>query len=325
MHLIALISPEIDSHVFTYNISQSTAKYFNDSLNLFGKIKNQCILLIPNDLISQFLSSDLLKLFLTAVRSNSQSGIIISPYALKSDHCTEELASLFSIRAQRDIVYSHLTYCLRSHKIPMLTLTNDDTCLKEACTGCTSNELCRLPQIIPTLDIARHNSIANNLKDLAQINIQALKGYPQKQDSSFILYLTKLMAILYCPEITDYTCFDNLTIDKDFPGEALHSKVGIELVCFTIFRALTFTSSTDRTAQKHHYSIDWHPNDPSMVDGFSLYRIDVLEPEKSGRRGSGATRMLIAKKGEKTYLLSVTDKHDFVKKTIESKLDRCKK
>jgi hypothetical protein len=287
----------------------------------FNKLRHITIFVLPLEYIPIFISNGRLRLLKEQIEIDSQSNVIFAPIC-SALPCFKDIKLLNNIVPSYEesvMCKKAITSALYSWKIPFLIDDYNYTVYKKCCDVCDPAEfICHdafqlevasVPSDVALLQLSK---IINSNISLWHIRRDNIKG----DDLRCLSYLNGLFyeiepdKLLLASKFRIYSGF--IKDIRDNPH------VNFSNIAFSMLRAIAYPSS--KAPDRHKYSLDWHSNDPATIDGYDLIRVDVLGPSRSGITGSGAERLLIAKKSEAIYYLSYTSTHDFTPSSIRGRL-----
>lgn len=321
--ILATISPEVESIIYSDHSADSLYDFFSKSITFFKYFKQSTFFLIPREALGVMAIDRRLRTIKDCIETDTQSNIIFC--SKKSiDECNfNDINDIIDGDNYSTVSKMNILSSLYNNKFPIIFDIKSTLIKKIYCESCSSTRACKneydfISNVIPSSNeysiIARKlylrymNVASYNLHELSEINLKE------------IIFFN---CILYNIDSDYLECIENIFFTKNFINDINKYNINdLSKIAFAAFRACAFPSSTG-TEIRHEYSIDWHRNDPFTIDGFNLYRVDVVDPTRSGVKGSsGVERILMCKKDGKTFFNYYTNKHDFDKKSIRIRLNK---
>jgi hypothetical protein len=316
----SLVGPCLEGYIYNYSHIDEVADFFQKCQQFFFNFKHVTLFLIPKNFIPFLYSNPKMRIIAESIESDTQSNVIF---------CSNENISFCSkSEADRTLLFpsnEHATTCqtnilgsLNNRRIPLLIdLCNDDV-VKLSCEGC--DQICNETMAFKTGKTVSEAEVLTKLNTTTIANIHHWHLSRTSITESDIKQLAFLIAIINDVELKNFKKLDNFCI-TDACLKDIRENMGNDFgsIAFSMFRAMAFPSV--REAGRHRLSIDWHLNDPSKCNGYDLYRVDVVDPRRSGVSNSGVERLLLAKKDGQSYFVYYTSTHDFVKRTIKERME----
>ena len=209
---------------------------------------------------------------------------------------------------------------LSSSKVPVTIGIDVHELIKSQCDLCPQDTSCKPPIRLtsnPAPDF-------NNFRDIAIPEITKSLDYWQIKKNELtdvdIKVLMALMCIFYGVDEEKIAQISQIELTSFFINDIKNCDFkNLKEIAFSIFRAACYPSAQDQR-NRHALSIDWHKNNPSTIDNYNLFRIDVVAPKKTGIRASGKSRSLMTRVNNKIIFFYHTDNHDFCTRTIKQRL-----
>jgi len=317
----AHVAPEIEKSLSRYDLDDSLISFFENARVFFNALKHVTIFLIPSEYKSIFNSNRRLKLLKEVLEVDSQSNVFFAsvrndlPCSKNTELLKHTMPSFDDAAVCRKIVIDQLY----KRKVPFLIDRCNYNAFKLRCPECVPTKYVCHCEV--SLQVASMPSTAS-LATLSEVIKQNIHHWHFKRDKitgddlKCLSYLNGLFyeiapdKLLFCMQFRIYRGFL-----QDVMG---NPSADFSNIAFSMLRAVAYPSSHAPDRQK--YSIDWHPNDPARLEGYELVRADVISPQKSGISGSGAERLLLAKKNGAIYFLQYSPTHDFAVATIADRL-----
>jgi len=271
---------------------------------LFRLFKHVLIFQMPSSLKQYFNCDDVLRIVDSEISSDLDSNIaFVSDKKMRCTMRTIDEDSLATVE--------QLAFFLRHNKVPLILGARNRNFNYERCGQCDEELLCNTSLDLTVCECDQER-IIEALKEVAEMNVSHYPISDETISQENLRTLAFLMALL-CGvpseklsgtkkiEVAEGCC-------RDLRGER-----DLNLVSYSMFRAHSFPSITNPSAQPSRFSIDWHAHDPSNIrvddQQFSIYRCDVIKPELSGISNSGVRRLFLTKRDGKTSFLAYTSNH----------------
>lgn len=317
-------SPKLESDLFLGNNIDQLSSLITQCIQLLKKFKNISILTIPNEYRSCFHQHKRLKPIIDLI-DTTQSNVLFESTQKKSFCNIDCTLSMFE-NETASIATRKIVNLLSEKNVPILLGLDKHSVKKFVCDTCANKHTCSpiydassflLPQDESSFEIVSTSNAAKSLE-----LYKTIAPPVTSKDLDFLLYAT---AIANGTPIPSLLTPGSVFFTQDFTNDL--RSLGwddVFLVSYCVYRAAAYPSSQNRK-QRTESSIDWHPNDIDECNGFKLFRCDVVEPDKTGIRVSGARRMLFSKYKDKNYFLAYTDTHDFSSQMINQRTLALKK
>jgi hypothetical protein len=321
--IVAGISPELEYRLLTYNISSDVVELFIRALSIFSRLKHVTILIVPKHLTAVFKSHDKLKIFISAVESDSQSNIIFATHNIPPQCNLTHEDILFppfpSSINSRDFIVNTIS----KDRAPFLICTKSNAIKKEKCPRPCVNTICPDEVLLLTSNLPNLSDFDRLLKETIKSNLKLIyikKDSIKLQDIKFLSFILSVLHNFTDDEIklsTDYHL--HKSIYTDIKEGSIDDYIDI---AFSMSRSILFSSASNPNQERSRYSIDWHPHNPNKINNYKIFRVDVVPSDRSGKTNSGVKRLLIADDGKKKTFIAYTSRHDFsidlIRKRIET-------
>lgn len=320
--LIATLNPVIESKLFASGDSDDEIYLLLENmLQLSQKIGSVCLIFLPNALKTIFYTSLRLKTILDQIEDVNSSFLFIPTNNISCDFIIKE----------DDKAYSNLNCIkiigktLNGYNFPLLfDIRNSNYIIKQTCGDVCSDDgkqnHCADEYVLRTINLVDTHSFWDNFVEITSNHTARLILRKDVLLAEDLMRLACIIALFFKVPVSAIKNMSEIKITDGFLADirGLDDEV-LKRVAFSIFRAVSFPSATTRERVEH--SIDWHRNTPFSYREYKLFRVDVTDFEKSGIRGSGKSRVLIAKNGNKKHIIAFTLVHDFNMRQIEKRLD----
>ena len=321
IRIISTISPNIESLLRNYQLLDELGDLFGSAYNFFVNLKHIIVFIIPIEIKGIFYSNKKLRIFLELVENNTQTNIIFVASKKIRECKLSNLSKIFTQFREAESVNRQIVNSLYFRRIPLLVDKEKLEIEKKECTACGIEKMCARPINLVTIKIPDYEIIKEKLVEISGKNIKLWHLQRKNIDSNDLKALAFLAGIFYgFPE-------DKLSFVKRY---FIHKKLIDDLkrkvsndylpVAFSMLRAAALSSSSDPNTNRETFSIDWHRNNPFIVEGRKLFRVDVMSATESGINNSGIERLLMAKYKGHIYFLGYSSSHEFFKETIENRI-----
>lgn len=319
------VTPYIEREILYGQNINDLVSFFMELIKLMNESRNFSIIVLPESLKNAFYSDARLKVILNDHILDLNSNIIFEPRS-KNERCPLDCVchDFNSTQSGEDFwdVPRRVINTLLAKEYPLMVDRLGRIVSKSKCDGCSNAVLCREEyDITPFSDFNSHfseylNQVEGKLSDLykatGEVGIAHLK------------YASFVQAYFHGVSISDVKNINNIYATKGF----IEDVQGVDSpefknIAFCMFRAISYPSTQD-VQNRVKFSIDWHVNGIKHFDGFALDRCDVLPPNMTGHKASGASRFLMAKKDGKTYFIAYDPDHEFSKEMIKNRITQLK-
>lgn len=314
----ATISPRFENYIMASPNLRSYFDSFNKIFDLANNLKHVLVVLLPNTILSCLSADPMLKDFIKRTKTANSNILFVSTKS-NCNIVLETQTELFENRSVNDLISN----CLKQENLPLLFDVDEFIFNKVNCDSYEENcknMICRNNIELISTNINLSTIVTENLKICCNKN---LNEWILKQDtitSDDIHRISILLAYMYNAQREDFLPLQNLHIIDGFINDIKKvSEMELKKIAFSIFRAVAYPSVN--SSERKDMSIDWHPNNPSKMQDFQLFRIDVVELNKNGVKCSGKQRVLMAKRNNQTYILAYTSEHDFKIDIIKRRLN----
>lgn len=328
IRIISTISPNIESRLLNYQITDEIEDLFMLAYKFFEIFKHVIVFIIPSEIKSIFFSNNKLKIFLEIIENNTQTNIIFASSRKLRECKLSNLEKIFTEFKEAVSVNRRIVNSLYSRKVPLLVDIKKLKIEKKECNACEGERLCARSIKLITLKIPDYENIEDKLMEISKKNIEYWHFQRKNIAPNDLKALAFLTGILFEFPIDKISFVKKYFIHKklcdDLRGKASNDYAPI---AFSMLRAASLPSSTDPTMDREPLSIDWHRNSPFKIQGRKLYRVDVAPATESGIRDSGTERILMAKYEGEIHFLAYSNSHDFslnlIKNRISTMMEEC--
>lgn len=310
------ISPNIETSLQNGLISEEELfKILKSFIKLADFLRLSCFVFLPSTLKS-WQYSPKIRILLEKIESDSQSNIMFLSKKINCDQIKEV--------EEISITETNIINSLIINKLPFLFTTLEEKgYLKRNCNSCEkSDTLCYSTKKINVENISLIDTeFKRILEDYCKISLDKwyinIKKIDEIKIKQFLIIYAKLKNVsedlinkIEIIKITDDFIQD---LKKELPRE-------IENILSSMLRAILYPSSQEKGRTEN--SIDYHRNTIFNVDGFKIFRLDVVPWSESGSKKSGLKRILFAedKDNKKIFFYYDFDHADLSEKMIKSKL-----
>ncbi len=319
--LRATISPFLEQQLIQKINFVSTAKALNRAFGFLKSFRGSTLLIIPVEYKYIFQTTPQLRPLLEILLSDPQSNVIFAPTTQKVDCLTGDAKTLFEDRAQADFSNRQSLNAMYGLRFPIYVDASENVVNKLACIQCAGRRRCSLEFSQKTISFSEDEvTLEAAFKENAKKALEDLPRWIQERVS-----LEQLKAIALIQAVSDSAehkilfKVESLDVIEGFLDDIQDQKSEVLInIAYTMFRALAYPSSNDRS-KRHPQSIDWHPNNPKSFKDIELFRCDVLDAKRSGLTGSGANRLLLGRKQGRMCFLAFTDEHDFSRAIVDAR------
>ncbi|WP_174406883.1 hypothetical protein [Desulfovibrio subterraneus] len=315
---LACPSPEIEASLWDPT-NKTNAELFYTIKNEIQNIKSLIFLAIPIEIKPAFHSNMLLNMFMETIESDPQIniGFVKSPHR---DGCKNtNTLNLFPNEHTAPAIYNFIASTVHNEKLPFSIGGTAQTIKKETCNACGRGKPCSITINIPQITANNINTFKTRIKQICQTTIDTWYTSKPDTDHNKIKILSYLLACLHDTPENLLPKQDSYLLHPDIIHDIRKSTTPLEHIVFSLFRSYAYPSRTSPEGRAITHSIDWHPNTPKLINGYTLYRIDVLPPTRTGIKTSGPRRLLLGVKNNTKYYLAYTDSHDFSRDLITTR------
>jgi hypothetical protein len=321
IRIITTISPNIESLLRNYQLSDEIGDLFGSAYKFFVNFKHIVILIIPIEIKAIFYSNAKLKIFLELVEKDTQTNIMFAPSRRIKGCKLSNLSKIFPQFGEAESTNRQIVNSLYSGTVPLLVDKEELKIEKKECSVCGIETNCAKPINLATIKIPNYEIIKEKFVEISEKNIQFWHLQRENMESNDLKALAFLVGIFHDFPEDKLSFVEKYFIHKELFDD-LRRNISSDFVpvSFSMLRAAALPSSTDPNTNREPFSIDWHRNDPYKIRGRKLYRVDVLPATESGINNSGIERLLMAKYRGHIYFLAYSRSHDFSKETIENRI-----
>lgn len=289
-------------------------------VDVIEKFKHSSLLVIPNEAIGYFYSDTKLRVLYGKIGSNTQINVLFINLA-NYNKCIDSYHDMYPGYPYSTNTHLFTNFALQKNKAFVLFDHVAYSYSKNKCIICDEGEACHIRYNFTALKIKNASDLKQMFLDISGKTLDEWSLNKNSIKESDLKGLAFLQAILYGADDNHVQNISKYKVTGNFIDDL--KKFDIKTIIdssFCMFRATSYPSV--QTPDYHKLSIDWHRNNPDRMphSEYKLYRVDVLGAQKTGLRGSGAVRLLMAIKGNDTHFIMATDSHDFCKKTIRERV-----
>lgn len=314
------IGPCIEAHLSGFVDIVDTVPFFEKALLLFPAFKHLVVFVIPATMVPVFYTNPRLRMFVEKVQNDSQLNIIISDDFMKDCSADEIYRQLrFPELEEANCTQKYTIFHLNSKRVALFADLKDQLVLKLECENC--EEECRVGFEVDCFVMPSGEDMTKTIELAAELNLQNWVLDINAFSQSDLKNLAFLSCIIHSVSSKELQCLQKFSVLDSCINEVKREDADrIIDIAFSMFRAVTYPPLRD--VNRHKLSIDWHLNDPRKISGYNyeLYRVDVVPGDRSGRKNSGARRLLLAILGDKRIFIGFTSTHDFEVDTIRERL-----
>ena len=317
IRIFVTITPELEEKLACNEITKDDMIYFKDLIDYFEKYYSSVTFLLPNCIKWVFQTNNFLKpIFNLINRRNSNFNFLGFPSELECD--TKENENLIKNFHSKILLFA--INKLKKNEIPLLVDKQKKELSKEICKECCDeNSLCAHSTKIKTYDFSRKILNEGILKEFCQDSLD--RWYFNREilsEKHIKIYMLIYSKFLSCNEgelkkILEIEISDELI--EDIKNEEIKT---IKEIIISILRSILYTPLSSGDRQEH--SIDYHRHEPFREKEWTIYRLDIISPSRSGRHISGARRVIFCEKNNKRRYIYYTSDHDVVNQTMLSRI-----
>ena len=321
IRIIVTISQQIELDLYLNQDIELLSTTLFSIQEFFSRFKHVFIFIIPNELKSYFYTYNHLKVFLDAIEHDAQTNILFSSFENIKDCNLKNPSDLFLSFPDSSVVNQQVLNMLYYRKLPLLAGKSEIVIKKEKCSLCNGENVCSEKYQIESIKVPDFADIEDKLNKIVEKSIKIWNLKRTDIEAYDLKMLGFLAGVFYRAsdrELNSINCYKiHNEIFKDINKKTAENYFSI---AFSMFRAAAYSSLKSKLEKRERLSIDWHRNAPHKINGFRLYRVDVMPNLRTGIINSGTDRLLMAKRQNNTYFIAYTDTHDFQIEKIRNRL-----
>lgn len=309
-HLPLVLSPRLEQEL--YSSPTLLYEFFDAAHETLQDLKHCAVLVVPGKIGTQMLQFPKSRILFDLIRSHDAGIEFVSPSV---DDCC--VAGRGVTEVFPDIEYdfdsAHVVIdFLKNGKFPLLADAHLRTLNKTACPVAFADFRCQIECNFEACLLDAPTSVRDAVSVYYERIIHHLRDQSAIYSSDGIRFLMALAALLFRLPDKVLKLIRSLKISETFVSDIGSEDLqSLFVIAYSLLRAASFPAIKSPGATE--FSIDWHPHMLRAWKGYSIYRVDIVSSNTTGRRGlaSGAKRALMVRKSRITWFMSFTSVHEF--------------